>query len=129
MSSEIFTFKTNQGMTPVNIYLKELSVEKKELFFPVFGSVENFYTTVYLIVRNQHIVEQEKPDQHEERLQVILHIKEKVIQILNTFNLKGEDIVADIASDYFEDFIQYKEPEILLTNEEFVSIIRRIQQS
>lgn len=114
-------------MTTIQTYLSQLDSKKKELFTPIFESFDNFYTVVYLIVRNQHITEQEKPDRFEERLQVILHIRNKVEKIIDSFGLNGEEIVADIASDYFEDFIQYKEIEVKLTDEEFVNIIQQIQ--
>ena len=31
----------------------------KALFAPVFGDIETFYATVYLIARNEHVTEQE----------------------------------------------------------------------
>ena len=82
--------------------LAALPDERKACFVPVFGSVERFYTIVYLIAKNEHLTEQEKPP--------------------------GEDTVADIASDYFEDYVQYREPEFGITNEDFVDVIRKISQ-
>lgn len=35
-------------------------------------------------------------------------------------------LVADIASVNFEDFVNYKEPELDITNEEFIAIIRNL---
>lgn len=113
-------------MTKVQEMLAALPAEKRELFTPVFGDVDTFYTVVYLIARNEHVTDQEKPDRYEDRLQVIRQIRNAVEKLLTTFGLEGEEIVADIASDYFEDYVNYKEPDIQLTNEAFVGIIQKI---
>lgn len=115
-------------MTKVQELLAALPVEKKALFIPVFESVDHFYTIVYLIAKNEHLTEQEKPDRYEDRLQVIRQIRRKVEHLLDSFGLQGEDIVADIASDYFEDYVQYREPDFQITNEEFIDVIRKISQ-
>lgn len=113
-------------MTKIQTYLADLPEEKKALFTPVFGDVEKFYTAVYLIARNEHVTGREKPDRYEDRLQVIQQVRRLVEQRVDSFGLDGKEIVADIASDYFEDFVNYKEPEIDMSNEEFLDIIRKI---
>lgn len=115
-------------MTKVQEMLAALPDEKKACFVPVFGSVERFYTIVYLIAKNEHLTEQEKPDRYEDRLQVIRQIRRKVEQLVDSFGLPGEDTVADIASDYFEDYVNYKEPDIQMTNDEFIGIIQKVSQ-
>lgn len=116
-------------MTKIQTILAELPIEKKAMFVPVFGDIDKFYTTVYLIARNEHITDLEKPDRYEDRLQVIRQIRNKVEKLVDSFGLTGSDLVADIASDYFEDFVNYKEPEVALTNEEFIHIIQNISQA
>ncbi|WP_298548369.1 hypothetical protein [uncultured Parabacteroides sp.] len=113
-------------MTKIQETLAALPEEKKALFVPVFGDMEMFYTTVYLIARNEHVTEQEKPDRYEDRLQVIRRIRSKVEKLVSSFGLDGSEIVADIASDYFEDYVNYKEPDIRMTNEEFIRIIKKL---
>lgn len=49
-------------MTKIQETLVALPEEKKALFIPAFGDVDKFYTTVYLIARNEHVTELEKPD-------------------------------------------------------------------
>ena len=115
-------------MTKIQEVLAALPEEKKVLFMPVFGDIDKFYTTVYLIARNEHVADHEKPDRYEDRLQVIRQIRSKVEQLVTSFGLEGSEIVADIASDYFEDYVNYKEPDIRMTNEEFVGIIRKVAQ-
>ena len=106
-------------MTKVQEELASLHEDKKQLFAPVFGDVDTFYTVVYLIARNEHVTDQEKPDRYEDRLQVIRQIRHKVEK-------PGEEIVADIASDYFEDYVNYKEPQIGITDDRFIAIIQKI---
>ena len=113
-------------MTKIQETLAMLPEEKKALFVPTFGDVDKFYITVYLIARNEHVTEQEKPDRYQDRLQVIRQIRGKVEKLVSSFGLEGSEIVADIASDYFEDFVNYKEPELDITNEEFIAIIRNL---
>lgn len=113
-------------MTKIHQFLADLPEEKKAMFAPVFGNVDKFYTVVYLIARNEHVTDQEKPDRYEERLQVIRQMRRRVEERVSSFGLEGEEIVADIASDYFEDYVNYKEPEPDITNEEFIAILQKI---
>ena len=111
-------------MTKVQSYLASLPEEKRALFAPVYGDVDRFYTVVYLIAKNEHLTDLDKPDRYEDRL-----VRSLVEKQLDGFGLDGESVVADIASDYFEDFVNYRELPLTLSNEEFVEIIRRITQS
>lgn len=113
-------------MTKIQEELAGLPEEKKALFAPVFGDVDQFYAVMYLIARNEHLTELEKPERYEDRLQVIRQVRRKAEEIVNGFGLDGSEILADIASDYFEDYVNYKEPEWPLTNDEFLGLIRKI---
>ncbi|MDH6343402.1 hypothetical protein M2480_003010 [Parabacteroides sp. PFB2-12] len=115
-------------MSKVYTYLSSLPDEQKKWFVPVFGTIERFYTVVYLIIRNEHATEQDRLDYFEERLQVIREVKNRVEKLVNTYGLDGKEVVADIAGDYFEDFVNYKELETDLTNEEFINMIQRISK-
>lgn len=113
-------------MTKAQELLAALPEEKRALIEPLFDSVELLYETVYLIARNEHITDLEKPERYEDRLQVIREMRKRVEGLLNGFGIEGEELVADIASDYFEDFVAYREPELTITNEKFIEILRRI---
>lgn len=116
-------------MTKIQETLAALPEEKKALFAPVFGNIDKFYTVVYLIARNEHVTDQEKPERYEDRLQVIRRIRSLVEKMVTSFGLEGAEIIADIASDYFEDYVNYRTPELDITNEDFVGIIQKIAQS
>lgn len=113
-------------MTKIQEFLATLPEDEKALFIPVFGNVDKFYTVVYLIARNEHVTDMEKPDRYEDRLQVIRQVRSKVEDLVSSYGLEGKEIVADIASDYFEDYVNYKEPELDITNEEFIGIIQKL---
>ena len=70
-------------MTKVQEMLAALPAEKKACFVQFFGSVERFYTIEYLIAKNEHLTEQEKPDRYEDRLLVIRQIRRKVEQLVD----------------------------------------------
>lgn len=113
-------------MTKIQEQLAALPEDKKALFAPVFGNMERFYTVVYLITRNEHLTDLDKPERYEDRLQVIRQVKKRVEDLVSSFDLDGKEIVADIASDYFEDYVKFKEPELDITDEEFIGIIRKL---
>ena len=113
-------------MTKIQEFLAALPEDKKALFVPVFGDMDKFYTVVYLIIRNEHITDQEKPERYEDRLQVIRQVKSRLEALITSYGLDVKDIVADIASDYFVNYVNYKEPEFDITNEEFIGIIQKL---
>ena len=113
-------------MTKIQEFLAALPEDKKALFVRVFGDMDKFYTVVYLIIRNEHITDQEKPERYEDRLQVIRQVKSRLEALITSYGLDGKEIVADIASDYFENYVNYKEPEFDITNEEFIGIIQKL---
>lgn len=113
-------------MTKIQEFLAALPEDKKALFVPVFGDMDKFYSVVYLIIRNEHITDQEKPERYEDRLQVIRQVKSRLEALITSYGLDGKEIVADIASDYFENYVNYKEPEFDITNEEFIGIIQKL---
>lgn len=113
-------------MTKIQEFLAALPEDKKALFVPVFGDMDKFYTVIYLIIRNEHITDQEKPERYEDRLQVIRQVKSRLEALITSYGLDGKEIVADIASDYFENYVNYKEPEFDITNEEFIGIIQKL---
>ena len=81
---------------------------------------------VYLVARNEHLTDLDKPDRYQDRLQVIRQVKTKIERLVDAFGLPGEEIVADITSDYLEDFVAYRERTFDITNDAFLSILQKI---
>ena len=46
--------------------------------------------------------------------------------MLDELSLNGKDILEATASDYLEDFVNFREQDFGLTDEEFIAIIKRI---
>lgn len=113
-------------MTKTQEYLQNLPNDKKDLFNPIFGNVEKFYDTIYDINRNEHIIDNQKPDRYEDRLKVIQQIKDRIATLLDSFGFDGKELMADIASDYFEDYVNYKDSERIKDQNEFINIIKKI---
>ena len=114
-------------MSQIQEKLATLPDEKKRLFEPVFGSIDTFYEVIYLIAKNEHLTEQEKPARYEERLQVIRQMRQKAACLVSSFGLNGEEVVADIASDYFEDYAHYIDRTFDMQNEEYINYIKQLQ--
>ncbi len=114
-------------MTPKEKALKEQEKPILEAFSSLFPTFEKFYATCYLIVRNGHQWEQEKGDMWEAKCKMVEWFRLKIEDILTRNGLCGEDIVADIASDYFDDYVQYKERSFEISETEYIRYIKQIQ--
>ncbi|HBK28914.1 MAG TPA: hypothetical protein DDZ04_03605 [Parabacteroides sp.] len=116
-------------MTTIQETLVGLPEETKKRIEPVFGSVEILYEVVYLIAKNEHLTDLNKPDNYESRMAVIRRIRLQVEKLLTSYGLDGKEIVADIASDYFEDYVKYVEKDVSITNEQFMQVLHKIEKS
>ena len=116
-------------MTKIQETLAGLPQETKERIAPVFGSVEAMYEVIYLIARNEHLTDLDKPENYEVRMKVIRMIRSQVEELLTSYGLDGKEIVADIASDYFEDYVKYVDKEVSITNGQFMDILHKIESA
>ena len=113
-------------VSTVKEYLENLPEDKKTSINEVFLSLDKFYAVVYLIAKNEHLTDLDKPERYEDRLAVIIQVRRKIETFIDSIGLLGDDLISDISSDYFEDFVNYKESSFELTNEDFLSFIRKI---
>lgn len=91
-----------------------------------YGSLDKFYATVYLIARNEHLCQISTIAAAEQRLNTIRAYQGMIRFMLDEEGVDGKSIMDQIASDYLEDFVHYKEPDFGMTDEEFISIIKKI---
>ena len=56
-------------------------------------------------------------------------VRTKVEQLVTSYGFDGHEIVADISSDYFEDFVNYKDSETEMPHDEFIRIIKKISET
>ena len=113
-------------MTKTEEYLASLSDEQKAKISEIFGSIDKFYQCLYLIAKNEHMVQMDKPDHMEQRLKTIHDIQDKIEKFLDSLDLSGYDIFADIKSDYLEDYLAARSISLLFDNDEFVEMIRKV---
>lgn len=63
----------------------------------------------------------------EEKCETVAWFRHKIERILTQNGLPGEDIVADIASDYFEDYVHYIDRTFDISNDEYINYIKQLQ--
>lgn len=112
-------------MTEVQSRLEALDTALKDQIAEQFGSVTYFYETVYLVVQNAHVLQQQAPQGFEKKLEVIEYYKSLIEKKLDSFGLDGKEWVADIASDYFEDYVHYREPQLTIPDDVFYGNLKK----
>ncbi|MDL2213573.1 hypothetical protein LJC21_00385 [Bacteroides sp. OttesenSCG-928-E20] len=106
--------------------LKKLSEPIKKKVKEIYGSIDKLYATIYLIARNEHQCRMASIPGAMQRLKTI-NVYQGVIRfMLDEGGLDGKEVMDSIASDYLDDFIQYKEQDFGMTNEEFLAIIKAL---
>lgn len=113
-------------MSKVLKTLKELPAEAKEKINSIYGNTDKFYATVYLIAKNEYLLQEAKPAAWEQKIKTVHAYQGMIRFMLEELGLPGKDIMADITSDYLEDYVNFREKDFGMTNEEFISIIKRI---
>lgn len=106
--------------------LKRLPKPTIDKIKETYGTVDKFYATVYLIARNAHHCEMTAVPAAEQRLRTIRAYQGMIRFMLDEEGLNGKGIMDDIAGEYLEDFVNYREQDFGMTNEEFIAIIKRI---
>lgn len=114
-------------MSEVQQQLKELPGTVVRKINSIYGSIDKFYATVYLIARNEHQCQMMSVPAADQRIKTIHAYQGLIRFMLDELGLDGKDILNAIASDYLEDFVNYHEQDFGMTNEEFISIIKRIR--
>ena len=114
-------------MTDIRKRLENLSETDKSKLSDLFVSLSDFYETVYLIVKNGHHLQMEAESKNNvankfvinQKIQTVEYYKEAMERKLDAIGLNGKEWVADIASDYFEDYVHYREPQLSIIDEVF----------
>ena len=113
-------------MTEIQQQLKELSGAETRKINSIYGSIDKFYATVHLIARSEHQCQNMSVPGAEQRLKTIRAYQGMIRFMLDELSLNGKDILEATASDYLEDFVNFREQDFGLTDEEFIAIIKRI---
>ena len=112
----------NQTLEKIVLLPKEAKTSIQEKY----GSLDKFYATVYLIAKNEHHAQMNNVPAAEQRLNTIRAYQGMIQFNLDELGVNGKELMDDIASDYLDDFVEFREKDFDLTDEEFISIIKRI---
>lgn len=113
-------------MSEIQQKLEKLPGKAIKKINSIYGSVDKFYATVYLIARNEHHCQMMGVAGAEQRLKTIHAYQGMIRFMIDEEGLNGKEVLEAIASDYLEDFVNYREQDFGMTNEEFIAIIKRI---
>lgn len=117
-----------QTRTETETLLHNLEQEIQNALAKQFTTTQYLYECCYLMAQNEHICSQEKPPHWEARIEAMQAYKQRIENYLDTLGLDGKSLVADISSDYFEDYVNYRQREMTIDNDTFVTIMQRIQR-
>ncbi len=90
------------------------------------GTPEMLYETAYLIAQNAHLTQMNKPEEWERKLQTIEYCRSRLEEVMDRCGLDGKETFADIASDYFEDFANYRTRQLTIDDSLFIDIVRNL---
>ncbi|MCD8030985.1 MAG: hypothetical protein LUF04_03350 [Bacteroides sp.] len=114
-------------MSDIRQRLNKLPKDTLRKIATIYGDTDTFYATVYLIARNEHQCRTQPIPGAEQRLNTIRAYQGMIRFMLDEEGLNGKEILEAIASDYLEDFVNYREQDFGMTDEEFITIIKRIR--
>lgn len=113
-------------MTKATTTLQNLSEENKRAVEKLFGSSDILYNCFYLLAKTEHDIQQGQKEDWKNHLESAQHYRNLAAKRTMDECQLPEGIIEDIFSDYFEDFANYREIKIKLTNETFVALINRL---
>lgn len=123
----IFVNYNRYDMTKTEQFLQTVDANAAKKIAEVFGDTARFYAAIYLMAQNEHYYNLDKPEGWEQKLKTVCFVQEKTEAFLNNAGLDGKELMADIKGDYLDDFIAYRVRGFELTNEQFIAIIKAIQ--
>lgn len=107
--------------------LKTLAKPEQQKIEAVFGSLNKCYATIYLVARNGHMCEVGNVPAADQRMRTIQAMQGMIRFILEEMGLDGKDIQDQVTSDYLEDYVNYKEQDFDMSNQDFIEILQRVQ--
>lgn len=107
--------------------LKSLSTPEQQKVEAVFGSLNKCYATIYLVARNGHMCEVGNVPAADQRMRTIQAMQGMIRFILEELGLDGKDIQDQVTSDYLDDYVNYKEQDFGMSNQDFIDILQRVQ--
>lgn len=113
-------------MTLAQQRIEQLDKETKQRLIAMFGSLEIFYEIFYLMMQNEHQLDVYRPEGWSVKLSSVQYYRRLATERLQKECAVDADLLEDIYSDYFEDFANYRERTPKISNEEFLSILKKL---
>lgn len=113
------------NMTVAQKRLQELSDDTRAAICLWFGDVPTFYAFFYTLMQKEHIIDQEKPTAWQEQLKAAKYYRRLCAKRAQKECLLPDELLEDIYSDYFEDFANYRDKQ-LMDDKLFMSFLRKL---
>ena len=112
-------------MTTAQERLQKLSDETRMAIQLWFGDVPIFYAFFYTITQKEHLIDLNKAQGWQEQLKAAQYYRRLCSKKVIKECVLPDELLEDIASDYFEDFANYRE-KTLMDEKLFVSFLRKL---
>lgn len=113
-------------MTTAEQRIKNLKKESRNQLLTFFDSLEEFYETFYLMIKNEHQIDIQRPKDWENRLRSVQYYRHLATERMVKDCFIERDLIDDIYSDYFEDFANFRERDCKLSEKKFLAEIKKI---
>ena len=114
------------NMTTAEKNLSQLGEVQKQCVCALFGSVQNFYDCIYLLTQTEHLLHENKPQDWERKLESAQFCRKLIDKRVQHDCEIDEGLLADIRSDYFEDYANFRERKVALSQNDFIDIIQKL---
>lgn len=112
-------------MTTAQERLQKLSDETRMAIQLWFGDVPTFYAFFYTITQKEHLIDLNKAQGWQEQLKAAQYYRRLCSKKVIKECVLPDELLEDIASDYFEDFANYRE-KTLMDEKLFMSYLRKL---
>ena len=113
-------------MTVAQQRIEQLDKKTKQRLIALFGTLEIFYEVFYLMMQNEHQLDVYRPDGWSAKLSSVQYYRRLATERLQKECAIDADLLEDIYSDYFEDFANYRERAPKISNEEFLTVLKKL---
>ena len=113
-------------MTTAQQRIERLDKKKKQATIALFGSIDVFYETFYLMIKNEHQLDLYRPEGWSAKLSSAQYYRRLATEKIVKECFIDADLLEDIYSDYFEDFANYREKTPTISNEDFITILKKL---
>lgn len=113
-------------MTSAKQQIQKMPQATKQAVIEMFGSLDYFYDTFYLMMQNEHQLDLYRPEGWAQQLNSVQFYRRLATEKVQKLFGLNTDLLDDIYSDYFEDFAHYRTASTTISNEVFHTILKKL---